>query len=875
MAYNLGTAQGQIQFSYDSSGVLRARNHLGQFVSLANAMGNDVDRSTDRANRGFGKLGGALTSVIKYAVIGAAAINALVNGLGAIVAVAQTLAPVIAAGLATLPGVILAAGAAAVVLKAALAGVGDAVKLAFSDKATDVKKFEEALKKLAPSAREAVLAVRELVPGLKSVQQSIQDAFFAGTAPLIRDMADSIGELRNNAAGTSAAMGGIFQELLKAGSSSTVIAAIAQSLNGVRDLLNSIRPAILPLVEGFAALAGQAGVFGGALGDSLRQALTSFGTFLQGINLQSLFDAAAPILTALGSLFSNLGSIAASVFGALSSNGANALGVLGSLVAQLAAFLRTAEGTAALQALGQALGAIASGFGVAFLALLQAIAPALVALAPVVGQLATVLGANLAAAFTALAPLLMGVVQALSGALLPLLPVLAQHTAAILPLVTQLATMLGTHLSTAFTILGPLIAQVAAVFSQVLVQALTAILPVIGSLLPVFAQLAASVLPALIPIIISLGRVLISLAPLLAMVGQLIAAVLVPAVQLLTPLITLVATVLATLIGWLATAIVWIVKIVTAFLQWTQIVAFVSGIVKAIAGFFQWLFQLLIGGSIVPDLVNGVIRYFQLLLSVGAAIFNALRSVLAAIWNGILATAQAIWNTFQNVIQAAWNAAVALVRAGINSVKASIALLAAIPGQVAGFLNSMVSAFRNGVSNAVSTVRELPGRIAGALGGLGSLLVGAGRDAIQGLINGIGSMAGAVMDKARSIANSVKNAIAGALKIGSPSKIMMDMGLDVGAGLVLGIDKSLRDAVAAADRLAQSVIAGMPTDFSANVRAAVSASSLNGIPVPAGTQATQPAVGPSVNVGPIYAPQNMNEREVGDLVARRVLLAMG
>nr|BBH90135.1 hypothetical protein KTC_48860 [Thermosporothrix sp. COM3]BBH90200.1 hypothetical protein KTC_49510 [Thermosporothrix sp. COM3]BBH90265.1 hypothetical protein KTC_50160 [Thermosporothrix sp. COM3] len=42
-----------------------------------------------------------------------------------------------------------------------------------------------------------------------------------------------------------------------------------------------------------------------------------------------------------------------------------------------------------------------------------------------------------------------------------------------------------------------------------------------------------------------------------------------------------------------------------------SVISFVSGFVSGVIGFFQWLFDVLVGHSIVPDLVNSIVSFFQ------------------------------------------------------------------------------------------------------------------------------------------------------------------------------------------------------------------------------------------------------------------------
>ena len=65
-----------------------------------------------------------------------------------------------------------------------------------------------------------------------------------------------------------------------------------------------------------------------------------------------------------------------------------------------------------------------------------------------------------------------------------------------------------------------------------------------------------------------------------------------------------------------------------------------------------------------------------------------------------------------------------------------------------------------------------------------------GRDAGYGLLDGLSSTAYAIENKAREIANSVKNAIQDALDIHSPSRVTMGFGVNVNEGLIKGMEQS-------------------------------------------------------------------------------------
>lgn len=80
-----------------------------------------------------------------------------------------------------------------------------------------------------------------------------------------------------------------------------------------------------------------------------------------------------------------------------------------------------------------------------------------------------------------------------------------------------------------------------------------------------------------------------------------------------------------------------------------------------------------------------------------------------------------------------------------------------------------------------------------------------GVDAGQGLLDGLASMEGPLIDKAKEIADAIRETIQSALDINSPSRVMRGFGVNIGEGLVLGMDDMLSKVAAASRRLAASV----------------------------------------------------------------------
>src|SRR5690606_23281522 len=96
-----------------------------------------------------------------------------------------------------------------------------------------------------------------------------------------------------------------------------------------------------------------------------------------------------------------------------------------------------------------------------------------------------------------------------------------------------------------------------------------------------------------------------------------------------------------------------------------------------------------------------------------------------------------------------------------------------------------------------------------------------GRDIINGLLRGISAMASSVFKKAQEIASGITNRIKKALRIASPSKVMIELGEFTGEGPEIGMDKSVKGILKQAQALANAAIPEInPTSFQPAVLAA-------------------------------------------------------
>jgi hypothetical protein len=774
--HTLGTIRGTIEIDYDGAGIVKAV------------------RDTENAKKSLGGLDGASSKVLsafgsfgKGAAKVGAAVNLVTNGVNALVGIVTTLAPVLAAGFAVAPAVILSFASALVIAKVAVSGVGDALSAAAEGGA----KFDEALKKLSPNAQAFVKAVQQSLPALQGMRSSIQDAFFKGTAPAIAGIIARIVSLKAQATGVAFALGQIAQNVIKTATNAVNIEKLRTVLSGVNAFLLQIRTALGPLITGFFNLAAQASGFGGTLGGAVAGAIAKFAIWLNKIDLASLFAKAMPIIQELVGLFTNLGTIVAKVFSIFVSDGGGAVGTLTTLAAALANFLKSAQGAAVLDAIRTAMAAISGAVGQVFLALLQALAPALIALAPAVTQLANQLAAVLVPAINALAPLLLQLSQFLSanmswlgpvaGAVLALAGAYKVYAAAA-DIVGKVQDVLKSKI---VTTTAAWIANTASVVAAKVAQLASAAVTGGAAVAAWIANTAAVV-----------ANRVATVAGTVAMVAVRAATVAWTAVQWAlnaaldaNPIGLIIALVVA-----LVAAIIWLWKNNETFR--TVVLAVWHAVQAAIKAVVDWIVN-----TAWPWIVkawDAIVAATKNLWNQIKSIWNSIKNFLSAVWNGIKAVASAVWNAIvagikayinlyksiitaginaaknvwtnvlngiRTVARAVWSAIVSYIRTQINAVKTVVAGVKVVVTTIRNAFNNAKNAASTALKNLVSLVRGLPGRVTGALGNLGRLLYSKGRSLVQGFINGIASMIGAVASKARSVVGAVTKFLPG-----SPAK---------------------------------------------------------------------------------------------------------
>lgn len=161
--------------------------------------------------------------------------------------------------------------------------------------------------------------------------------------------------------------------------------------------------------------------------------------------------------------------------------------------------------------------------------------------------------------------------------------------------------------------------------------------------------------------------------------------------------------------------------IVGLAIAYGQIRSFITGTIRL----FQLLFDVLVGHSIIPDLVSRILGLFGTLVS------GAVRHVLNLV--------NTVIGLFSSLLSRGASAA------------------AQLRDSVVRAFSQLYAGARNNIGNLLDLAFRLPRLILSAVGDLGHILYRSGRSAVQGLINGMKSLFGSVAGTASSLAGIVSD----------------------------------------------------------------------------------------------------------------------
>lgn len=282
---------------------------------------------------------------------------------------------------------------------------------------------------------------------------------------------------------------------------------------------------------------------------------------------------------------------------------------------------------------------------------------------------------------------------------------------------------------------------------------------------------------------------------------------------LLTPLATIVTNLLTKIAEWGVENI----NLVSSF----------DSIAAGIVALLPTLFGK--GLEMVTTIVNAIVQNLPMIISTGTQILLQLITGIIQMLPALIAQIQTMMPLVMSILQQNLpliiSAGVQLIIALVNGIiqmlpqliNMALQLIVLVSTELLKHLPKIIEA---GVKLIIALVKglikALPDidraletiilAILNALKGTDAKLRQMGMDIIQGLINGITKKAGDVAKAAANIANGIAKKIGGILKLGSPSKLLIEMGENTGKGLAIGMEHSIKKINNMAANMAQSAI---------------------------------------------------------------------
>lgn len=454
-----------------------------------------------------------------------------------------------------------------------------------------------------------------------------------------------------------------------------------------------------------------------------------------------------------------------------------------------------------------------------------------------------------------LVSLVNGIVKAIpkiTSVVLKIIETYVSTMTTLLPLILNAGLQILTTLVAGITQALPAIIEAALSILTALFNGIIAALPVIiGIGLQIITMLVGAIVKALptllfagITIITTLLDVLVTNLPLIIGAGIQILIALISGINKIVPqLIMAGIQLIMALLGALISALP---KIIDAGIQ--LVMALISGLIK-----------------ILPQLINAAIK---LLLAVVKAIITNLPKIIEAGVKLVLALISGLLKILPQLIKAAITLAVELIKAiikfapqilsaGVQLIWALIKGILSLVGQLvvtavklmsqlmakirsygaqmlakgAELIARFIVGIWNKSGEVVSKIGDVVTKMIKSIGGFFDSMNNAGKDLVRGFINGIGSMIGDVTRKAKEMADGAVSTVKKFLHIGSPSKVLHQIGVWTGEGLYNGIDKMIRPVMNITEKLADAatpnmnaIQTGLSTDMSSSISGAVSAS---------------------------------------------------
>lgn len=328
----------------------RLRDAQGRFIRAGSAAAGAVGPLV--------RLGDALMSVGTAAI---GTVPMLLKWTSVAALIGSLIVPIVASVgnliplLMLLAPTVLSAVTAFAALKLGFHGVGDALKAGLEG---DTEKYKEALKKLAPAAREVTAALVGMAPWWRKIRRETQQALFKGmaahlwklqgaVAPLAREILPRVASAFNDTATK-------IIEVIDASNRSGQLGTIFRSIAGI---LENVLSAAGPLVQAFLDIAEVAGPKLSGMSRSVGNLAQKFADWIREAKdsgkLQEWLDKAKETLDQIERIAGNVGRMIKAIFTGGQESGQSFLDTLERLTDKWADWMASDDGQKFVDNLGK------------------------------------------------------------------------------------------------------------------------------------------------------------------------------------------------------------------------------------------------------------------------------------------------------------------------------------------------------------------------------------------------------------------------------------------------------------------------------------------------------------------------------------------
>jgi len=246
------------------------------------------------------------------------------------------------------------------------------------------------------------------------------------------------------------------------------------------------------------------------------------------------------------------------------------------------------------------------------------------------------------------------------------------------------------------------------------------------------------------------------------------------------------------------------------------IIDLVGGFVNGFVAFFQGLYDTLVGNSIIPDMVNAIVEWFNNLVSfvtgivqgfvnIVITLFNALKTGATTVFNAMKAVITTVINVIKTVITTGFNAAKTIVTTVINTIKSVVStgfnaaksIISSVINTIKSVISTGFNAAKSIISSVINTIKSVVSSgfntaksiISGVINTVKSVI----RNGFNSVKSTISSVINTIVSKVNTLKSKFSSAVSGAVSaIKNVAKNMYRAGANLVGNLIDGVTSKIK-----------------------------------------------------------------------------------